>query len=591
VPKEDSSVSVPRLVPACDVRRLPLSPTEGYLLSRIDGHVSAIELCLMTGLGRDDVDKALEHLAELGAVTMGSEAEPTERRPEVSEVATQAMQGLKGPIVETYRPRPPEEGEPASSSRALYDPAELDEEVDVPQEKRRAVLDLFYRLEDLTYYELLGVEDSAEKKVIKDAYFRLASEYHPDRYFRKNLGSYKTKIEAIFGRITLAHDTLTRKATRADYDSYIETVSASRKLEASIRGPEPRKAEPPKPVPEAVASPRIATARETSPPPQSAAARAPSPPPPRPEPQPQLPGGGMRIGSVVPGRPVVEARRIPEPAPEAPVKPAAKPSTAPPATPARMTENERLRRELLARRLGAGVRGGSVPPAPRSAPGNPVAIRQSPAVVVNTQSQRPPGPATSSVPPSMSPESAAADLRRRFEERQAAIKRAQLKDLSRQAEEATARDDAAAAARLYRSMLELTPDDEQLKQTLGEAEKKAVQVLADMYLKQARYEEKEERWKEAARSYSRVAEALPNDAPVQERAAFALLKSDGDLHQAAQYARRAVELSEKKPEYRTTLARVYLAAGLKLNARRELEIASELAPGDANISRLLKSLR
>ena len=590
MPKEESSVSVPRLVPACDVRRLPLTPTEGYLLSRIDGHVSAIELCLMTGLGRDDVDKALEHLTELGAVTMGSEAEPAERRPERSEIATQAMHDLKGPIIETYRPSPPEEAQPASA-RALYDPAELDEDVEVPEDKRRMVLDLFYRLEDLNYYELLGIERAAEKKQIKDAYFRLASEYHPDRYFRKNLGSYKTKIEAIFGRITLAHDTLTRKQTRADYDSYIETVSASRTLEAAIRGPESREpAQAPKQEPPASASPHVTAARQT-------------PPVPPPQAGPPPAAAATRLGSVVPGR-VLEAASGPQPVVREVSQPAgAKPSTVPPASPPRGSENDRLRRELLARRLAAGVRGGSVAPGParpgsgnpgsstvpsRAAATNPLVARPSSVPGGAGQAQR---PLTSSVPPSMSPESAAADLRRRYEERQAAIRRAQLKDLSRQAEEATAKDDAASAARAYRSMLELCPDDECVKLALAEAEKKATQVLAEMYLKQARYEEKEERWKEAARSYARVAEALPDDAPVQERAAFALLKSDGDMHMAAQYARRAVELNDKKPEYRTTMARVYLAAGLKLNARRELEIAAELAPGDANISRLLKSLR
>jgi hypothetical protein len=37
-----------------------------------------------------------------------------------------------------------------------------------------------------------------------------------------------------------------------------------------------------------------------------------------------------------------------------------------------------------------------------------------------------------------------------------------------------------------------------------------------------------------------------------------------------------------------TLANVYVAAGLGLNARRELETAAQLAPHDGNIQALLK---
>ncbi len=536
--KQDPSLGIPRLVASCDVRRLPLSPTEGYLLSRIDGHVSVIELCLMTGLGHDDVVKALEHLAELGAVTYGSTSPRASVAPDRSDIATQAMRSLRAPIIEEVRAA---ESAP-EPARALYDPGELDEEVDVPPEVRRRVLDLYHRLEESTYYDVLGVEPTADKKQIKDAYFKLASEYHPDRYFRKNLGSYKSKIEAIFGRLTLAHDTLTRKQTREEYDGYIASVLESRALEASIhadRVPESRKAEG--------ASGQGRSAAVVVPPVSSGPTRS--------------------AVSAAPTRPVS-------------VPPASvAPNSSYRAVASRDPERDRQRREMLAKRLMAGTHG-SMPPRASSQP--PVPRGSDPPAQVRV---------SSSVPaPNASPESAAADLKRRYDERQAAIKRAQIADFARQAEAAAAKGDAAAGARAYRALAELQPDDEGAQRAAEEAEKKATAVLAEMYLSQARYEEKAERWREAARSYQRVAEALPGDAIVQERAAYTLAKSDGDLHAAATYARRAVELYPKRADYRVTLARVYLAAGLKLNARRELEIASELAPGDASIGRLLKSV-
>lgn len=115
-------------------------------------------------------------------------------------------------------------------SSTLLDPPELHEEVELDLEKKRRILDLFQRIDDLSYYELLGVPESSDKKQIKAAYYKLAPEFHPDSYFRKNLGSYKAKIEAIFTRLTLAHDVLTVKQRRAEYDAYMEQALQNRSI-------------------------------------------------------------------------------------------------------------------------------------------------------------------------------------------------------------------------------------------------------------------------------------------------------------------------------------------------------------------------
>ena len=53
-------------------------------------------------------------------------------------------------------------------------------------------------------------------------------------------------------------------------------------------------------------------------------------------------------------------------------------------------------------------------------------------------------------------------------------------------------------------------------------------------------------------------------------------------------AQQAIALEPSNANYRVTLANVYLAAGLTKNARRELEAALQLAPGDGTIQSLLK---
>jgi curved DNA-binding protein CbpA len=106
------------------------------------------------------------------------------------------------------------------------DPPELSEDVDVDMETRRYILDTHAQLDRINYYAMLGVNRAAEKKAIKDAYFRLAGLVHPDRYFGKKLGSYKPKMEQVFARISLAYDTLSKNKARAEYDAQLGQMEA-----------------------------------------------------------------------------------------------------------------------------------------------------------------------------------------------------------------------------------------------------------------------------------------------------------------------------------------------------------------------------
>jgi Flp pilus assembly protein TadD len=63
-----------------------------------------------------------------------------------------------------------------------------------------------------------------------------------------------------------------------------------------------------------------------------------------------------------------------------------------------------------------------------------------------------------------------------------------------------------------------------------------------------------------------------------------------DLRRAREYAARACEAEPEQAEYRRTLGQIYKAAGLKANARRELERALRLDPKDAQARAELKSL-
>lgn len=103
----------------------------------------------------------------------------------------------------------------------------MEEEVDIDPELRKWLVEVHTQLERLTHYDLLGVRRGCDAKDVKRAYFRLAGMVHPDRFFKKRLGPYKPMIDAIFARISEAHDTLRVAQKRAEYDEALDAYLQS----------------------------------------------------------------------------------------------------------------------------------------------------------------------------------------------------------------------------------------------------------------------------------------------------------------------------------------------------------------------------
>jgi curved DNA-binding protein CbpA len=101
-------------------------------------------------------------------------------------------------------------------------------EPQIPVEEQRQISDLYADLARMDHYKLLGVSATDDVKTIKRAYFTLAKQYHPDRWFRREVGPLRTKIDAIFVALTTALETLTEPQSRQEYDSYLREVLKSR---------------------------------------------------------------------------------------------------------------------------------------------------------------------------------------------------------------------------------------------------------------------------------------------------------------------------------------------------------------------------
>ena len=68
-----------------------------------------------------------------------------------------------------------------------------------------------------THYDALGVATDADVRLIKNAYFSLAKQFHPDRYHRESPEMLK-RIQSAFTSVAHAHETLRTESSRAAYD-------------------------------------------------------------------------------------------------------------------------------------------------------------------------------------------------------------------------------------------------------------------------------------------------------------------------------------------------------------------------------------
>jgi curved DNA-binding protein CbpA len=197
MPDGPDSERVPRLVAGSDAESLVSSPAEGFLLSRIDGVTPWRMLREIAGLDPADVDVCLERWISDGAVTCEVERKPAHRR---------AKRLAPGQIDEDL----------------------IDESIDLDVDIQRRILEFESGL-GRPDREILGIPADSNVKVIKRAYFKLSKEFHPDRYFRREIGEYSERLHRIFKRILDVYELLSDPELRAE-------VEKSKSMEAAAGG-------------------------------------------------------------------------------------------------------------------------------------------------------------------------------------------------------------------------------------------------------------------------------------------------------------------------------------------------------------------
>ena len=254
--------------PLLRFQKLTLSPTDGFVLSRIDGVASAREILQMIPLPVEETQKSLFGLLSTGVI----EYAPGQRRkrdsaapaPPAREAQAAASEAPPVPHAEAPPPpMPPPHPSPAPAAAARVPaaappPAAEPAAAAVPldqkaEERRREIMEAWEGLETRNHFEVLGLARAVGETEVKEAYFRLAKRFHPDVHHGASLGDLRDKLEAVFIRLGQAYDTLRDPKRRGEYEERLgrfKARPAQLPPQAQVAGPAAAPEPPPPRDPE-----------------------------------------------------------------------------------------------------------------------------------------------------------------------------------------------------------------------------------------------------------------------------------------------------------------------------------------------------
>ncbi len=256
-------VLAPSSDPLLRFQTIQLSPTDGFVLSRVDGSLSAHEIAQMIPLPAEDVERSLLGLLCTGVI---QHAELPPKSPRAARPAPAAAPGP--PAAGPARPPapPPPRAEPPPRPAAEPRPAAAPPAVPAPQpgpaaaapgpapaERRREIEEMLAGLKEKSHFEVLGIPRASSEAQVKEAYFRLARRFHPDATRQDpGLADLHDALEKIFIRMSEAYEVLRDPRRRSSYESDLAARAPRPVAPPAGEAPPPEPAAPP-PEPAAAA--------------------------------------------------------------------------------------------------------------------------------------------------------------------------------------------------------------------------------------------------------------------------------------------------------------------------------------------------
>ncbi|GAC1337853.1 MAG: hypothetical protein NVSMB23_04850 [Myxococcales bacterium] len=90
--------------------------------------------------------------------------------------------------------------------------------IDLPLDIQDELRAFESRGDGVSHYELLGIGAEADGGTVRRAYLERSKRFHPDSWYRKELGEFAPLLSRTFQRIAAAYQTLADDEARAEYD-------------------------------------------------------------------------------------------------------------------------------------------------------------------------------------------------------------------------------------------------------------------------------------------------------------------------------------------------------------------------------------
>ncbi len=223
---------LPLVCEGLDLMSLNVTPEEGFLLSRLDGTTSVGVLFRSTGLGEEKTATLLASLMAKNIVIMkgvtycqdrpgpengdGHEAASPEAGEDTDEFDDDEAAGE-----EEGEDNGLSEGENSQVLRKLK-MALRKKQLPKGPELLAIVEQTFVNLENLSYYDLLGVPVASEFKEIKKSYLRRTKSFHPDRFYRNADKQLVKHVQEIFKQLNKGYKVLADAEKRGEYDKSLD---------------------------------------------------------------------------------------------------------------------------------------------------------------------------------------------------------------------------------------------------------------------------------------------------------------------------------------------------------------------------------
>jgi curved DNA-binding protein CbpA len=205
------------LVSFSDALPHDLSPSEGFILSRLEQPTLVSEVVLLSGLQDAQARQIIYALALADAIKRDGWQRKLADAPLTSLRASPQISPPKAAVNLRASSRAPQTANAISTTNGAHNGASSKSKANSVSNAKSELTELFRRAEANNHYDVLGVTRDAANAEVKSAYHALAKRFHPDR-FRRETDDIRARVERAFARIAQAYDALKDETGRAAYN-------------------------------------------------------------------------------------------------------------------------------------------------------------------------------------------------------------------------------------------------------------------------------------------------------------------------------------------------------------------------------------